>query len=355
MNRTVEHCSRTGSTIVWLGEEGFDVAHCYFTAESWADDAHIVLARMADRKHSTASELWLVDIRTGEAHFLTDRAFWSSYIVQDGSVYHTTEHDIWKTPLDTGKTELLWHGDTRYQLDGPPSMTADGRYFSAYWREADGRTSINRFDLKTGQMEEFLKIKFDEPFPVANHCMLNPQNGDQMFFSHEGICQYITNRLWLADYPSHTAHNLFRQRLDAEGNNGEPCGHEMWGADGKGIFFVKYISTTILPGGVWYFDLAENSAKLIGAGYKYWHVASAPDGRCAAADTQIGGSFSEVVYLDPDRKVEQVVAIAPTDWVHPTHPHPRFSPDGRKICFAALDENGRTRLGITDISHLVHS
>ncbi|MGI5893888.1 MAG: hypothetical protein ACOX6P_04765 [Candidatus Merdivicinus sp.] len=353
MERIVLPCPQTGNEIIWLQDPKFDVAHCYFTANCWVDPDHILLSKMADRKKSMASELWLTDIRTGESRFITDRSFWSSYIVQNGYVYHMTEHGIWKTSLDTGKSELLWSGDLRYTLNGPPSMTDDGRYFSVYWQMEDGKTSINRLDLHTGKMEEFCRIKFDEPFPIANHCMLNPKNGDQMFFSHEGTCQYITNRLWLADYPSHTAHNLFRQRLDEEGNNGEPCGHEMWAADGNGIFFVKYISTTILPGGVWYYDMASQKAHCVGSKYRYWHTSSSPDGHCAAADTQIGGSFSEVVYLNPEKQIEAVAAIAPTDWTHPCHPHPQFSPDGMKLCFTALSQSGKTQVGIVDLTHFI--
>jgi hypothetical protein len=348
MNRNIFTCQKTGTNQIILSADCADLAHSYYTANSWADGEHLVLSRMENRKHSMACRLFLVDITTGEERFLTEKAFWSKSVVQDSFVYHLTEHEILRTGLADGKTELLWSGDFRYRLDGPPSLTADGHYLSLYWELADKSTSINRFDIQTGRMEEVYHTCFHYPFEIANHCMLNPQNPNLMFFSHEGNCNYITNRLWLADCEKHTAYNLFKQRLNQEGGNGEPSGHEMWAPDGKGVYFIKYITTTIPPKGVMYFDLAKNEAKSIASKYEYWHAAAAPDSVRVCADTQINGDTSEVVYIDPQNGVEKIVALAKTDWAHPCHPHPQFSPDGRYICYTALGENEKTVVGIVE-------
>ena len=349
MNRSSYYCNQTEMEQICLSAPDTDLAHSYFTANVWADENSVVLARMEDRKSSTASRLYLVDIHTGDEKFLTDRAFWGAYIVQDGFVYHLTEHDIYRTGISFDKTELIWSGGLRYRLDGPPSLTVDGRYLSVYWEMENKITSINRLDLQTGKMEEFCRIGFPYPFEKANHCMLNPHNPNQMFFSHEGTCQYITNRLWIADFESHTARNLFKQKLDAEGNNGEPCGHEMWTPDGKGIYFIKYISATVLPKGVWYYDMESGKGESVASGYEYWHVAASPCGDAAAADTQISGDTSEIAYIHPASKTEKIVALAKTDWLHPCHPHPQFSLDGKYLCYTFLGENQKTQVGIVKV------
>lgn len=57
--------------------------------------------------------------------------------------------------------------------------------------------------------------------------------------------------------------NILRQRLNEDGNNGECVGHEMWSPDGRGMYFIKYISTTILPRGVWYLDVYTRKAGVL--------------------------------------------------------------------------------------------
>lgn len=70
--------------------------------------------------------------------------------------------------------------------------------------------------------------------------------------------------------------NILRQRLNEDGNNGECVGHEMWSPDGRGMYFIKYISTTILPRGVWYLDVYTKESRCIASGYDYWHVGVSP-------------------------------------------------------------------------------
>lgn len=349
MRRETKLCDKTGIWQTYFSLPDADVVHGYFTANCWADADHLVLMKLEDRNFSPGGSLYLTDVQTGESRFLTNQAIWPRYLVQDGFLYQVLEHEVCRTEIRTGKMERVWQGEACFQLDGPPSLTADGRYLSLYWETKEGETSINRLDLQTGQIEEFCRISFPAPFHQANHCMLNPRNPSQMFFSHEGACDYITNRLWMAEYDTHSARNLFRQRLDACGANGEPCGHESWAPNGKGIYFVKYTRAAVLPKGVWYVDLDTGEGRSIASRFPYWHVACSPDGRFLAADTQQPGEYSQVILIDLSDGTERVVAQVKTDWSHPCHPHPQFSPDSRRICYTALGEDGRTCVGIAEV------
>ncbi|MDO4292557.1 MAG: oligogalacturonate lyase family protein [Eubacteriales bacterium] len=339
-----------GIPYLMLGDEANHVAHSYVTASCFDRSGGIVTARL---KEQDAMECLYVrtDLKTGEERILYEDGKWPQFLVWNDKLFHYHGKELLETDIPSGITSCLWQGE--YELYGIPSITQDGRYLGVSWYYEDHSTSVSIFDKNTGECREIVRKKFPAPYEWISHVMVNPADESKCFFCHEGDCCYITNRLWIADTAQKTAKLLFRQQMDSEMGNGESCGHEMWSFDGKGMYFVKYISATILPRGVWYVDQASKKAKSIAESYPYWHVGVSPDGRYLAADTQEPTGKSDIVLIDLETGEEKVLARIPITGIHPCHPHPVFSQDGTKLCFTMLGENGRLAVGIISVKDAV--
>ena len=342
-----KRCAVFGTPYRTLNEAGKNVAHSYVTNECFDGADAIVTARLKslDSQHCTYVR---TDLVTGEEEVIFEHGVWPEFTVKNGKLYHTEGRILRVTDIRTKKSKDLW--EAPYPLAGPVFVTNDEKYGSACWKYEDRSFSLGRVNLETGIHEEFCRKSFPWPYTDASHCMINPVNPDQIFFCHEGDCNYITNRLWLIDRKAGTVNNIFRQKMDSEGGNGEACGHEHWSADGKGLYFIKYISATVLPKGVWYCDIESGEARSVASGGAYWHVGVSPDGNRLAADTQVPGEQSDVVLIDQKAGTEIPMVRGKTNWKHPCHPHPVFSPDGKKVCFTMLNEEGNTCVSIVSLA-----
>lgn len=322
-------------------------AHSYVTGNCWDGDNAIITARIShlNRMHC---DFVRTDLDTGEEELIC-WGRWPEFYVRGGSLYQFYGTQVLKTDIRTKKQEVLWTG--KYELSGPISVSNDEKRVSVSWYYGDGTASVGQLDTETGVHQEVYRGGFDAPFQDISHVMVSPEDHNKIFFCHEGTTQYITNRLWMADADTGRVENFLKQRLDESGNNGECVGHEMWSHDGKGIYFIKYISTSILPRGVWYVDVYTKESRCIASAYPYWHVGVSPEGSFLAADTQQPGNYSDVILIDLKEGREIPLAATRTNWTHPCHPHPVFSPGGDKVCFAMLSENGRVCVGIVDLNN----
>ncbi len=329
-------------------EEGH-FANSYITANCWIDNERILAARLS-RLQEMQCDYYEINICTNEQRLIYRNGKWPCFIVHNGMLYHTVENRLLRTHIARGTTEELYVNQSEAFFEGPPCMTEDGRFISLQWQCAEHSTALGLFDIENRTMNEVYQSRFPAPFSKATHCMVCPTDSNRVFFCHEGDCHYITDRLWLADCREKTARNLFRQRLNEQGANGECCGHEMWARDGKGLYFIKYIATTLPPKGVFYVDADTGKARSVAHKYPYWHVGAAHCAERLACDTQEENGDIHIVYIDIKKGIEQPIARAKTTWAHPVHPHPVFSPDDSKICFTTLNDEGRAVIGVCDIS-----
>ena len=341
-------CEKFGTAYYILEQPNGHAAHCYVTGNCWDGNDAIITARVRGLTDHCC-DFVRTDLNTGEEEIIC-AGRWPEFYVRGGSLYQFWKNKVQKTNIKTMKTEVLWEGE--YELSGPISVSEDEKRISVSWCYGDGTTSVGQLNTVTGEHKEVYRGGFAEPFADITHVMVSPQDHNKIFFCHEGTTQYITNRLWMADVDTGYVENILRQRLNEDGNNGECVGHEMWSPDGRGMYFIKYISTTILPRGVWYLDVYTKESRCIASGYDYWHVGVSPDGNLLAADTQIGGNYSDVVLIDQKKGSETPLVSARTNWTHPCHPHPVFNENGSKICFEILSENGNLCVGIIDLAQL---
>jgi hypothetical protein len=191
-----------------------------------------------------------------------------------------------------------------------------------------------------------MAVRFEEPYPIANHHMICPTDPTVMFFSHEGTTQNIPDRLWIAKL-GEEPYNIAYQKV---GSNGKPLdcfGHEFWAPDGKGLYFVKYSCSPSNPKGVCYVSLDDiENPEVLYSKFPYWHVSCSPDQRYIVSDTQSSG-FSGVCLIDTETDKEVMLYRAQTyNYTHPGHPHPCVNTESDVVCFNDHNlENGKIAIG----------
>ncbi|MCR8636724.1 oligogalacturonate lyase family protein [Paenibacillus radicis (ex Xue et al. 2023)] len=338
--------SNTGTAIKAVGQKGTDTGHFYYTAMTWMSDSRHLIAS-AQMDGDKKCQFVRVDTQTGESTVLVNSGEWAGGIVSpDDNLYYLDGSAIQamnlKT-LDTWTVCTLEHENRFYE---PLSVSNDGRTMGVYWHE-DGQWMIGAVDVASGKVISACSPKFEKPYEVANHAMINPVYDNLVFYAHEGKTEHISDRLWVFDMETGKTNNIYRQQMLADGTNGEYVGHEMWANNGEGIYLVKYNSSPLKPTGVYYADKWGNGAEFINGDYAYWHAAPSPDGRWIVADTH--EQPTKIVLIDLQDKSSKLLCEQPMWWSHPGHPHPAFSPDSLKVTYTFADEDNHLWIGIIEI------
>lgn len=340
--------SLTGVVIHAIGAIGAHTGHNYFTAMSWMSDSrHIVVCTDIDSENM--GMYVKADTTNGDSEVILDRLNWGRGLVSpDDKLYYYDGPFIYEYDLADGRRRTVCSLDPEAAVYGPLSITNDCETMGIYWR-IDGQWIIGTVDVKTGLVTEAARPSFEEPYPIANHAMVNPEHPNLLFFAHEGQTEHIGDRIYVIDTGTGEIRNAFlQQRLDS-GEHGDYVGHEMWAPDGRHLYFVKYPHSPMQPTGVYRVDKWNGEAEFINGDYRYWHVSLSPDGRWAVADTIEDGGGSKVVLIDLEQRTSRLLCEQPM-WVHhPGHPHPSFSPDSRKVSFTFADEESRLWVGIVEI------
>lgn len=322
---------------------GINLAGTYITANGWVDESHIVVSAHNDLNTLECS-LLLIDIESGQSQCVVENAKWPCFCVHNGVLYHTYKNNIYCTVLKTGASELIYENVGEEPFEGPPGITNDGGFISLQHRDKMGNTAIDLFSTKDKQLITVHHSSFFAPFERATHSMVNPLNPNEIFFCHEGDCRYITNRMWIYRHNTNKAENFYRQRLDENGANGDCCGHEMWTKNGNHMFFVKYPASTINPKGIFRINVSNGCVEHIAGKYPYWHVGVYNNGELLAGDTMEEKGDIHVILISGN--TEKIIADAKTTWKHPVHPHPVFSPSGKRLYFTTVGDDNQSIIKI---------
>ncbi len=343
---------QTGLTIRALGKQGINTAHQYFTAMSWMSDSrHIILCTQIDDNNSGIHVK--ADIIDGSTEVVTGQHAWGKGVVSSQDRFYYYEgHVIYELDLVSSHSRTICTLQPDQVLFGALSISNDCNTLGIYWRKGTDWT-IGIVDVHNGQVQEIATPGFAEPYPIANHAMINPEYDHLIFFSHEGQTEYIADRIYLADINTGTVKNGYQQKKLATGELVEFVGHEMWAADGEHLYFVKYPQSPLKPTGVHRVDKWSGEAEFINGDYAYWHAALSPDGKWAVADTIESQEISKIVLINLEDRTSRLLCEIPIWYQHPGHPHPSFSPDSLKISFIFADEQGSLQVGIIDLATIL--
>ena len=339
--------------LVRIADDTYHYTFGYYATNNWLDEHRLVLFRGTevgyDKDFSATAEAVLVDI---EAETETVLGKFFPQVVYGRLLYATRkendEYALFCLDTDTNQETVLYRHERRM---GDFTITADGQYLVfALYADRENDAQCVRMDLADRSVTPLFSKKFQKPFPVTNHFMVNPQDPTQVFFAHEGDTFYVSNRLWLYDKDK-GVHCMAKQRLDDEGNLGDCFGHECWSHDGTGLWFVKYPCSPLPPRGLCFAGVNGEQTDVQFSAYPYWHVCCAPNNRYLTADAQ-NGSYSGVYVIDKETGKEVDVYHAGYLWKHPAHPHPTFSPSSEQVIFHDLlgGEQGKLTLCIAKVA-----
>ncbi|MDF2924165.1 MAG: hypothetical protein K0R57_3079 [Paenibacillaceae bacterium] len=345
----------TGTKFQAVGQPGTNTTHHYFTAMTWLNDSRRMVLSANVPPEGDRCDYVLYDWHTGESRLLVMDAAWGGGVVApDNTLYYLKNNGIHALNLESGEAFTVHPGSGSREFHGPLSITNDCRTLGVYWKSEQG-WQIGRIHTDSG-VAETLTPGFAEPFSMANHAMVNPEHPNLVFFAHEGTTRFIPDRIWLWDTDAaqeparEQARNLYKQHLLPDGQPGEYVGHEAWSYDGERLYFVNYSSSPLKPTGIRYVTRTGEESGHLNGDYRHWHVAPSPDGKRLVSDTETDGDKSSLILLTEVESGRSRVLCHIKRWPrHPGHPHPSFSPDGKKAVFTFADEDDCLWVGCLEI------
>lgn len=348
--------------------------HEYPTCRTWLDTRRVLVEATGADIRGVA--LCAVDCETGRSETLwqSESAAIGYYLadyapaVQCLVVLDPDCHRIHLCNLRSGRHGCVFV-EAEYTMAGPPTIASDGTRI-AWWAMAPAIASRHFDNYSTIifalDVDPLRCVATGEPRIVdvyprrrltggnsrqgihINHPQINPTDKDHLCFSHEMLGaepdgSVAMCRLWQARVDESDKRPLVRQ----------PAGlhftHEVIAPDGRSLWFA-YMH------GVGQVEFASGVCRSL-----YYnpqccpgHVTISPDQRWVAGDTwndwkdKQGRAVQSLMLLEPATRRWAHLCWFPRCRGHPSHPHPNFCPDGRKIAFTFLDEQGICQVAVVD-------
>lgn len=319
------------------------------------------MERLIFVSHRTGKPQIFAEIRaTGELMQLTDRddlSEWSVHPSHDGQyVYFMAGGQAWRLRTATLEEMSLYDFETAKLKDG--GMVAAGMGTTALSRNdkwwafrysSNGKSYLAVMDTFTLQTRTILERD------VIAHIQFCPDDDDLLFYAGP-----FDDRVWVIRRDGTGNRRLYRRDADKK----EWITHESWIPGTKELAFVDW------PRGIRCVH-AETGAERTIADFNAWHAICNAQGTAMVVDTvhpDVGiRLFDPRVPLDPPKTLCYPEASSLGEhWKGPfpydngpisvyapqhTHPHPSFSPDGRKIVFTS-DKSGYAQLYEIDVPEL---
>lgn len=326
--------------------------HPFFFVEAF-DDAmrHLVfLSHRAGRP-----QLFIERQESGELVQLTDvddLAEWSVIPSRDGRwIYYIAGQAGYRVDPTNGESEcLVRFGDAEMREQGmvgaamgTTALSSCGRWWAVPVRTGD-RTRFWMIDTQAGKAEVFLEK------PTIGHPQFCPDDDDLILYAGP-----MTDRVWVTDRSGRND-----RRMHVRSHDLQWITHEVWRPGHRSILFVDW------PNGIGEIDVASGQVTHR-SDFPVWHGAPDRTGRQMVCDTNFPDIGLHLLDLGAGRGDHPEFLHRPEatsmgeHWAHPfpygngpvkvhapqhTHPHPRFSPDGRQIVFTS-DRSGHAQVYVT--------
>jgi hypothetical protein len=323
--------------------------HAYPHCNGFADAGRSIVLGEFDERFSSVS-LWKVDLSgKGQQRICTfpihappanpsTAQVWFDVALQANVMAVIVDDAVWTFDLAAMNGGKIVYRAAEGEIFNPlPSLREDGARLLVPYTRGEFR-GVREVDLGSGQVKRL----FEMPW-CANHFHYSPHSPDWIAFCHEGDARVIRDRMW-AWHPTLVpqGHCIFQQNLD--GGRSLMVGHERACFHRPSILTVAFGAEGV-PCGLYELDLDAGKSRLVSPGNRDWHCDVSRDGRSAVVDTtgphdregygwenQGGGNRSDIllVYMKTGRREPLATSHQA---IHPWHPHPAFSPDGRRIVF----------------------
>ena len=325
--------------------------HPFFFVDAW--DAEMRFLVFLSHR-SGRPQIWIELQDGGTLVQLTDvpdPAEWSAIPSKDGEwIYFVAGQAGKRVSTRTGEVETLVNFGAAEMREagmvgaamGTTALSASGRY----WAVPVKTGPVSRFwmiDTVEGGAEVFLERD------TIGHPQSCPDDDDLIPFAGP-----LTDRVWITDRASNER-RLYRREHDMP-----RITHEVWRPGHRSVLFVDW------PNGNGEIDVETGAARRL-SDFPVWHAAPDAGGRFAVADTSFPDRGLHILDLETGaaRFLHRSEAFsAGAHWAYPfpyndgpievyapqhTHPHPRFSPDGRHVVFTS-DRSGHPQVYVATLS-----
>lgn len=358
------------------GFPGFNTT-AYVTCRTWSADSESIFVE-TDSSAPGDKQILQVNISTLESRHLAtiateDESLYEYPEIDKTSVYHfdyapgagvivyfdILAHNLYLLDVKAGESKRVLHED-KGNIHCPPSITADGTrvvytvlYPSIPNKHFGPFTSVLfSLDLDPVKLEPVGEPQIITVYPARlvekafykmpkgifmNHPQVNPKNRDHFCYSHEfrGVPpdgSLVLIRCWQnidgLDKP------VYRPQV------GEWQTHEIIGSSGKNLYFVDTLGVSSVD-----FETGERRKIYEFDGvYNPSHISVSPDEKWICADLLIESELDEndcyesgLMLIDVETGEYECLCRFKRGRSHPRHPHPIFSPDGKKIAFTVAD------------------
>lgn len=328
--------------------------HPFFFVDAWDQNMSFLLII----SHRTGKPQIYIEKEPGDDLVqLTDEpalAEWSVIPSKDGQwIYYVAGQFGKRVSLRDGTVETLVHFDSPQMREagmvgaamGTTALSANGRY----WAVPVKSGAISQFwliDTETQKAEVFLEA------PTIGHPQFCPDDDDLILYAGP-----MTDRVWATDRAGNN------RRIFQRENDLQWITHEVWRPNHRSVLFVDW------PNGLGEIDIATGKVRYL-SDFPVWHGAPDASGSRLVCDTNfpdIGLHILDLTGEQLDRYLTQSNATSQgAHWADPfpynngpikvhapqhTHPHPRFSPDGKQIVFTS-DKTGNAQVYIATMQDL---
>lgn len=196
----------------------------------------------------------------------------------------------------------------------------DRRLYLGAARRGDKRTALLRLDLETGRLSPILTVDFR-----IGHVQANPLLPGIILYCKETGGD-ADQRTWIVNADGTGNRPFYRETYD------EWVTHELWWGPDRVLFTIwpRNEAMRRKPHGAVSIS-RKDGAVVIHNQHPYWHVAGSPDGKYAVADTFAG----ELWLINIQKGKRKLLTQGHRPAESKPHPHPSFSPDGKRILFCS--------------------
>jgi hypothetical protein len=312
--------------------------NCYFTyphSNGFLPNGNPVVGQIAEDGHGLTYLEW--DFRSGETRPLfittTNNMYWDiAERTGDLVAQQNRASIVAVTTRGTPKSETILqiNASRSARLEDLISINAAGENVLYAVEKSDNdpahirAADLFELDRATGTSTRLAALPFD-----ADHPHFCPHNEAWIGFSHEGDISKSLDRIWglNRDVNGGVPARMWDETLAHDGVG--YVGHERWAFHMTGAVAVVYPPTT-------------KQGTLISASDYDWHCNINRAGSWAVVDTfrpprrpteADGRTITDVVLVDVATGGRLVLAKSHRHPLHPWHPHPHFTPDGRYIIY----------------------
>ena len=356
----------TGREMTYLYMKGGNVNAAYVNEFTCTDGENYVLCAAYDKRLSLGVPV-IYNTATKQTTMLSEirnTVCFAMLMSKQNIAYWTEGASLYSYDILTKKKRVVFTEPDNCILQEIPTITNDGEYITVFCGKEISYQPNTIYRIKTS--DGSYEVIIDEEWtashfgaaqnPFLGHVVINPENEKIINFLHGGPLN-VDDRLWL--YDNGEIYQPYIQSKKQNGAYGEHITHAFWSHNGKRLYFLRPpASSFTVENGITYIDFeGGGGVHTLNGDYSYIHTSVDENDELFVSDTQIvydGGVYrSQIVLYSDVKKYGAPIAYVPVWNVHPCHPHPTFTADGRKVIFNLSDNTGSNCMvavmGIDDV------